>query len=48
MNTDELSAHGVNDSLIHVDFMVGSEDLDIVGVKYDGEEVQIFKNGNWA
>lgn len=38
----------VNDSMIHVDFMIGTEDLDIIGVKENGEEVQVFKNGNWA
>ena len=39
---------GINDSLTHVDFMIGTGDLDIVGETYDGEKVQIFKNGNWA
>ena len=37
-----------NESMNHVDFMVGSEDLNIVGTKFDGTKVQIFKNGNWA
>ena len=37
-----------NVSMIHVDFMIGSEDLDIVGTKFDGTKVQIFKKGNWA
>ena len=37
-----------NESMNHVDFMVGSEDLDIVGTKFDGTKVQIFKKGNWA
>ena len=44
----EMHEMGVNDSMIHVDFMIGSEDLSIVGTTEDGEEVQIFKNGNWA
>ena len=48
MSEEELAAHGVNDSLIHEDFMVGSEDLNIVGITEDGEEFQIFKDGNWA
>lgn len=39
---------GINDSLIHVDFMVGSSEMDIVGVTNSEEKVQIFKNGNWA
>ena len=37
-----------NESMNHVDFMIGSEDLDIVGKKFDGTKVQIFKNGNRA
>lgn len=48
MTLEELKAKGLNDSMIHVDFMIGSEDLDIVGVTKSGERVQIFKNGNWA
>ena len=39
---------GINDSVIHVDFMIGTEDLDIVAVTSDGKRVRIFKNGNWA
>ncbi|MHC1684099.1 MAG: aminopeptidase [Clostridiaceae bacterium] len=48
MSEDELIANGVNFSLTHEDFMVGSEDLDILGTTFDGKEIQIFKNGNWA
>jgi aminopeptidase len=44
----ELHEMGINSSMIHVDFMMGSEDMDIVGIKEDGTKVQIFKNGNWA
>ena len=45
---EECKEHGINDSMIHVDFMIGAKDTDIVGVKKNGEKVQIFKNGNWA
>lgn len=48
MSTEELLAHGMNQSLEHVDFMFGTEDLSIVGKKADGSEVLIFKDGNWA
>lgn len=48
MDREELDAAGVNDSTMHEDFMVGSKDLDIIGTTKDGEEVQIFKDGNWA
>ena len=45
---EECKKRGVNDSMIHVDFMIGSRDMEIVGVKKTGERVQIFKNGTWA
>lgn len=48
MTDEELEKAGVNDSLTHVDFMVGSEDLSIVGETHDDKRVQIFENGNWA
>lgn len=45
---EELSKRGVNDSLVHVDFMVGSADLEIMGVDDKGVKTLIFQNGNWA
>lgn len=45
---EECEKHGVNSSMIHVDFMIGSKDMSIVGVTKDGKRVSIFKNGNWA
>lgn len=45
---EELKAMGVNDSTIHVDFMIGTADLSITGIKEDGSEFKIFENGNWA
>ncbi|MCT1576692.1 aminopeptidase [Oceanobacillus kimchii] len=48
MDLDELDKHGVNDSLIHVDFMIGSEQMDIDGVKADGTTEPVFRNGTWA
>ncbi|HMM00214.1 MAG TPA: aminopeptidase [Bacilli bacterium] len=38
----------VNDSMIHVDFMIGTKDLSIVGIDHNGKRIQIFKDGNWA
>ena len=43
----EVKNAGLNDSLIHVDFMVGTNDLEITAYKND-EEVKIFEDGNWA
>ena len=48
MNDDELRTAGLNDSVVHVDFMIGSADLQITGIKKDGTEVPVFKDGNWA
>ena len=48
MKEEELDKAGVNDSLTHVDFMVGTEDLSIIGETRDGEKVKVFENGNWA
>ena len=45
---EECKERGINDSMIHVDFMIGAKDTDVVGVKKNGERVQIFKDGNWA
>lgn len=45
MSNEEILEKGVNDSLIHVDFMVGSDDLHIVGIREDGSETDIFVNG---
>lgn len=45
---DECKEMGINDSIVHEDFMIGSEDLDIIGIDKDGKQTQIFKNGNWA
>jgi len=48
MSPDELRQNGANDSLEHVDFMIGSENLDIDGYLEDGTMIPIFRNGNWA
>ena len=48
MTLEECRSKGINDSMIHVDFMIGSEDLSIDAVTRDGKTVPIFRNGNWA
>lgn len=45
---EECREKGINDSLIHVDFMIGSEDLNITAHTRGGKDVAIFKDGNWA
>ena len=48
MSPEQLIEHGVNHSHIHVDFMIGADDLSIRGITADGEEVDVFVNGQWA
>lgn len=48
MTQEELDKKGANYSLIHVDFMVGGPELQITAYRKNGEEVQLFKDGNWT
>ena len=48
ISNEEAHKRGLNDSLIHVDFMIGTRDLEIVGTSFNGKKTTIFKNGNWA
>ena len=44
----ECQALGVNDSIVHEDFMIGTRDLNIDAETFDGRTVPIFRNGTWA
>ena len=46
--TEECYKKGINDSMIHVDFMIGTRDLTVTGITRDGRRVPIFRDGNWA
>lgn len=48
MSKEELVKLDVNHSLVHVDFMIGTEDLEIMGITSSGEVIPIFKKGNFA
>lgn len=48
MTQEELEAKGSNFSLIHVDFMVGGPELSILAYEKSGNEVELFRNGNWV
>lgn len=48
MSDEEIKAKGINDSLIHTDFMIGCKELNVTGYTKDGKKIEIFKNGNWA
>lgn len=48
LSKEELRERGLNDSLTHVDFMIGRADLEIDGIREDGTEEPLFRSGNWA
>lgn len=48
MSQSEKLSHGLNKSIIHEDFMVGTEDLSITGITHNGDEVAVFRNGNFS
>lgn len=48
MNNEQLAQKGVNISVIHEDVMIGTDDMNIKGITENGEEVQIFVNGEWV
>ncbi|WP_168119719.1 aminopeptidase [Paenibacillus sp. HB172176] len=48
MSPEELEAHGVNSSITHNDFMIGSAEMNIDGIQADGTVVPVFRKGNWA
>ena len=48
LSEEELDNTGLNSSIEHVDFMVGTEDLEITGITADGRAVEVFRKGNFA
>ncbi|MFC9596551.1 aminopeptidase [Peribacillus butanolivorans] len=48
MSPEELAENGLNESLAHVDFMIGSDKMNIEGIKKDGSSEPVFRNGDWA
>lgn len=48
MTQDELADIGLNRSITHVDFMIGSGEMNIDGITQDGNTIPVFRNGNWT
>ena len=48
MSREELNTNGLNQSITHVDFMIGSAEMNIDGITEDGQIEPVFRNGNWA
>jgi aminopeptidase len=48
LTPEQIAAQGGNKSLIHIDWMIGSDSIDIDGVRADGSRVAVFRKGEWA
>ena len=48
LTPEQIAAQGGNKSLIHIDWMIGSDKIDIDGVKADGSRMPVFRKGEWA
>ena len=48
MLRSDFAELGVNDSSVHVDFMIGAPDLSIIGITERGERIPVFENGTWS
>ena len=48
LNSEEQKAVGINQSINHVDFMIGTSDLKIIGTTADGHKITVFEQGNFA
>ena len=48
MTVEQCRELGINDSMIHEDFMIGCDSMDIDAITHEGKTVPIFRNGNWA
>jgi aminopeptidase len=48
LSPDQIAAKGGNKSLIHIDWMIGSGEIDIDGVNKDGSVVPVIRRGEWA
>jgi len=48
ISAEEMATRGMNDSITHEDFMIGTADLSVIGVTKDGKSIPVFTNGNFA
>jgi len=48
MSAKERAERGLNDSIEHVDFMIGTADLNVEGITKDGSVISLFKDGEWS
>ena len=48
LSKDEVVSRGGNSSMIHIDWMIGSNEIDVDGISSDGTKTPVFRNGEWT
>ncbi len=48
MSDEAKLAHGANESMVHVDWMIGSGDMDVDGIRGDGSTIALMRSGEWV
>ena len=48
LSAKEKKEKGLNDSIEHVDFMIGTPDLKVTGITFDGKQIPVFRDGEWV
>ena len=48
LSKEEISKKGGNSSMIHIDWMIGSKDIDVDGINFNGDVIPVFRKGEWA
>ena len=48
LSKDEIISKGGNSSMIHIDWMIGSGEINVDGLTADETTVPVFRNGEWA
>ena len=48
LSKEEITKRGGNSSMIHIDWMIGSNEIDVDGIDHDGNSIPVFRKGEWA
>ena len=48
LSKDEITKRGGNSSMIHIDWMIGSKEIDVDGINFNGDIIPVFRKGEWA
>lgn len=48
LSKEQIAKNGGNSSMIHIDWMIGSKEIDVDGIHFNGDVIPVFRNGEWA